>query len=268
MSATRSTRRWPIAALAAPAAVAIWSGWVGLGGMSGFGIVHPLPGIVASLTVNTAITLPIGVEAYAAYALGAWLSPRPMPQRARAFAGWSAGASLLLGLIGQVIYHLLVSGGAGSAPSAVVVFVACLPVVVLGAGATLHHLLEDPEDLSTDERAETQPELSTAGTVDAAPAWDDRIDTATSATDVENPGEEPASTGAGVVGVDVTDLLVPGREVAAQLEGRGQRLSRKVLIEGLRATGLSCSTDRAGVLLAQLRTERADHIGQLEAVAG
>jgi len=38
-------RRWPLFLIAAPAAVAIWSGWVGLGGMCGFGLVQPLPGI-------------------------------------------------------------------------------------------------------------------------------------------------------------------------------------------------------------------------------
>jgi hypothetical protein len=67
-------RCWPLILIAAPAAVAVWSGWVGLGGMCGFGIIHPLPGIWDSLRINTAITLPIGVESYGAYALYAWLA--------------------------------------------------------------------------------------------------------------------------------------------------------------------------------------------------
>ena len=54
-------RRWPLVLIAAPAAVAVWSGWVGLGSMCGFGIVHPLPGILPGLRLDTAITLPIGV---------------------------------------------------------------------------------------------------------------------------------------------------------------------------------------------------------------
>jgi hypothetical protein len=53
--------------------------------MSGFGPVDLLPGI-AHLTINTAITLPVGVEAYGAYALGAWLAPAGVPPTARAFA--------------------------------------------------------------------------------------------------------------------------------------------------------------------------------------
>jgi hypothetical protein len=109
--------------------------------MSGFGLVHPLPGIADGFTLNSAITLPVGVEAYSAYALGTWLSDRSIPVRARRFAGWSALGALGLGLLGQVIYHLLSAADYGRAPMAVVVFVSCLPVLVLGAGASLHHLL-------------------------------------------------------------------------------------------------------------------------------
>ncbi len=45
-----------------------------MGQMTGFGQVHPLPGLWAGFHLNTAITLPVGVEAYAAYALRAWLA--------------------------------------------------------------------------------------------------------------------------------------------------------------------------------------------------
>ena len=70
MNAGRQLPRWPLLLIAAPAAVAIWSGWVGLGELCGFGPIHPLPGIADGCTINTAITLPVGVEAYGAYALG------------------------------------------------------------------------------------------------------------------------------------------------------------------------------------------------------
>ncbi len=85
--------------------VAIWSGWVSLGEMCGFGLVQPFPGIVA-WRLNTAITLPVGVEAYGAYAMSAWLSPAT-PGTARSFAKWSALGALALGMLGQVAYHLL-----------------------------------------------------------------------------------------------------------------------------------------------------------------
>jgi hypothetical protein len=136
-------RRWPLLVLAAPAAVSIWAGWVGLGTMAGFGLVNPLPGIADGFTLNSAITLPVGVEAYSAYALGTWLSARPIPGGARRFAAWSSLAALALGLAGQVVYHLLTAYGFTTAPAVVVAGVACFPVLVLGAGATLHHLLGD-----------------------------------------------------------------------------------------------------------------------------
>jgi len=93
----RAVRSWPLLVLAAPAAVAVWSGWVGIGQMTGFGMIHPLPGIWDSLRIDTAVTLPVGVEAYVAYALRAWLARgRQVSRRTRRFAGWSAAGSLLL----------------------------------------------------------------------------------------------------------------------------------------------------------------------------
>jgi len=144
VSAGRQLPRWPLFVIAAPAAVAVWSGWVGLGGMCGFGVIHPLPGIWDGLRLNTAITLPVGVEAYGAYALGAWLTPGT-PERARTFARRSAIGALALGMLGQVVYHLLAAAGAVRAPWPVVVLVSCLPVVTLGFGAALTHLLRTPD---------------------------------------------------------------------------------------------------------------------------
>ena len=138
-------RRWPLFLIASPAAVAIWSGWVGLGGLCGFGPIHPLPGIADSFTINTAITLPVGVEAYGAYALRAWLTPG-VPDRAQRFARASALGALALGMAGQIIYHLLAAVHAGRAPWPVTMLVSCIPVVTLGFGAALTHLLRtDPE---------------------------------------------------------------------------------------------------------------------------
>jgi hypothetical protein len=145
VSGDRGVRRWPLLLIASPAAVAVWSGWVGLGGLCGFGVIHPLPGIWDGLQLNTAITLPIGVEAYGAYALGAWLTPGT-PDRARAFARRSAVGAMALGMLGQMVYHLLAAAGAVRAPWPVVVLVSCIPVITLGFGAALTHLLRtDPE---------------------------------------------------------------------------------------------------------------------------
>jgi hypothetical protein len=136
-------KRWPLFIIAAPAAVAVWSGWVGLGELCGFGVIHPLPGIVDGLQLNTAITLPIGVEAYAGFALGAWLSPSA-PEGARKFARRSAIAALAYGMAGQIIYHLLAAAHATAAPWPVTVAVSCMPVAVVGLAGALIHLLRPP----------------------------------------------------------------------------------------------------------------------------
>jgi DNA-directed RNA polymerase specialized sigma24 family protein len=178
MTAPRDVRRWPLFLIAAPAAVAVWSGWVGLGSLCGFGIVHPLPGIADSFRLNTAITLPVGVESYGAYALGAWLTPGVSPE-ARRFARRSALGSLLLGMAGQVIYHLLAAAHATRAPWPVVVLVSCLPVVTLGFGAALTHLLRADRteadiateaDTSPDTGADTTPAITAAAAPVARPA--------------------------------------------------------------------------------------------------
>ncbi|MGL5826281.1 MAG: hypothetical protein ACRCYU_15935 [Nocardioides sp.] len=144
------TAVWPLWLLALPAFVAVWSGWVGLGRLCGFGVVQPLPGIADSFEINTAVTLPIGMEAYAAYALRVWLtSTSPAAVR---FARRSTIAALTLGAAGQVVYHLLIAAGATSAPVAVTALVAVLPVAVLGMGATLAHLVTQ-EHTTADQKA-------------------------------------------------------------------------------------------------------------------
>ncbi len=126
-----------------------------LGGL--FGVIHPLPGIADGFHLNTAITLPVGIEAYGAYALGAWLTPGT-PAQARQFARSSALGALALGMCGQVIYHLLSAAHAARAPWPVVMLVSCIPVITLGFGGALTHLLKDPS-----------PAAGVTG--DATPAW-------------------------------------------------------------------------------------------------
>lgn len=157
---------WPVIPLALPAAVSIWGGWVGLGQLTGFGVVQLLPGIWDGLRINTAVTLPIGMEAYAAYALHVWLH-RESPRRARNFARVSSIVALVLGALGQVAYHLMVASGVESAPWPITAAVACLPVGVLGMGATLAHLLtvDDAEPATSgkvSQRSDPAPVVPTA----------------------------------------------------------------------------------------------------------
>jgi len=139
---SRTVRSWPLLVLAVPAAAEVWSGWVGIAQKTGFGLVTPLPGIWPSLHLDTAITLPVGVEAYAAYALRAWLaSENTVSARTRRFAKWSAMFSFSLGMAGQVAYHLLAQAGAARAPWPITTIVSCLPVLVLAMGTALAHML-------------------------------------------------------------------------------------------------------------------------------
>jgi DNA-binding CsgD family transcriptional regulator len=176
-----AVRSWPVLLLAAPAFVAIWSGWVGLGRLTGFGPVELLPGIWDAARINSAITLPVGMETYAAYALHVMLSTRAS-NRARTFARWSAIGSLVLGAAGQVAYHLMSAAGLRQAPWQITALVACLPVAVLGMGAALAHLVRDGHDSNIGDLAASSPtpraveepapsgSSPSAGTADAAPA--------------------------------------------------------------------------------------------------
>jgi hypothetical protein len=141
-AARRTVQTWPIIGLILPAFVAIWSGWVDLGRLTGFGVVRPFPGIPGfdQVEINTAITLPVGLETYAAFALYVWLSGRVWGV-ALTFARWSAIGSLALGAAGQVAYHLMVAAGWTAAPWQITTIVSCIPVAVLGMGAALAHLV-------------------------------------------------------------------------------------------------------------------------------
>lgn len=206
-------RSWPLALLALPASVAVWSGWVGIGQLTGFGVVRPLPGIWDSLHIDSAVTLPVGVEAYAAYALHAWLAAGArLTGRTRRFAKWSAIGSLLLGMAGQVAYHLLTQAGATRAPWGVTTVVACLPVLILGMAAGLTHMI--------------RADASSAEGMDPA--------------DGVRPGGQPG---------DPSGVVSPGRlseaqAAAALLVDAGQRVSRRTL----RAAGVHGSNADLGLL--------------------
>ena len=167
-SGTRAVRSWPLVVLAAPAAAEVFSGWAGIAQKTGFGLVSPLPGIWPSLHLDTSITLPVGVEAYAAYALRAWLAGgNSVGGRTRRFAKWSAICSFALGMAGQVAYHLLAQAGAARAPWPVTMIVSCLPVLVLAMGTALAHMLRADAGAAADA-----PGTGTEGlAVSRSPAW-------------------------------------------------------------------------------------------------
>lgn len=175
---TKRIGTWPILVLLLPAFVAIWGGWVGLGEMTGFGLINLLPGmgtdaLPAELgqgakgfrwaVVNTAITLPIGLETYAAYALHVFIQVQSRPGFLRTFAGVSALCSLILGMSGQVAYHVMESMKITEAPIWVTAIVGSLPVAVLGLGTTLGALIRRAE--AQEEPGETGPRRTLADRV-------------------------------------------------------------------------------------------------------
>ncbi|HEX3964248.1 MAG TPA: hypothetical protein VHZ03_47645, partial [Trebonia sp.] len=114
-----------------------------------------------------------------------------------------------LGMAGQVAYHLLAQAGMTRAPWEVTTAVACLPVLVLGMGSALAHLLRS----------------------DAPPG----------------PCEELGSGHTETIDRDVRHLPPPERiqdayATAAGLMATGQRVSRRAL----RTAGLHARTPNSG----------------------
>lgn len=132
---------WPLMLIGCAAAVAVWSGWVGLGELTGFGPVNLLPGIGHGWTINSAIVLPLSVEAYGGYAMRVWLSNSPLSGGTKKFARNSAIASLATGMAAQVAYHLMTAADVRHAPWPITTLVACVSVVLVGLAAALARLV-------------------------------------------------------------------------------------------------------------------------------
>jgi hypothetical protein len=143
----RLPRPWPLAIIGLAAAVAVWGGWVRLGELTGFGPVNVLPGIGSGFVLDTAVVLPISVEAYAGYALHVLLTSAGMSERTRVFARRSFFTSLCVGGGAQIASHVMGAAGVTSAPWWVTTLVACVPVLVVGLATGLATLVR--QDAST-----------------------------------------------------------------------------------------------------------------------
>ncbi len=261
-SGARAVRVWPLLVLAAPATVEVWSGWVGIAKMTGFGLVSPLPGIWPSLRLDTSITLPVGVEAYAAYALRAWLAGgNSVSGRTRRFAKWSAVCSFALGMAGQVAYHLLAQAGAARAPWPVTMIVSCLPVLVLGMGTTLAHMLRADAGTAADT-----PDTGTGGPAGLrSRAWS-AGDQARAAQDQAAPPAPLARPGPAArtrtapqqdhgpgAATAVPSGIGQARLAASRLTAAGKQVSRRTL----RSAGIKGSNHALGALARTINAELA-----------
>jgi hypothetical protein len=254
----RAVRSWPLVLLAMPAAAEVWSGWVGIAQKTGFGLVHPLPGIWPSLHLDTTITLPIGVEAYAAYALRAWLATEDwISDRTRQFAKRSAICSFLLGMAGQVAYHLLVQAGQARAPWPVTTIVSCLPVLFLAMGTALAHMLRGDAAAGTENTGPSTVRSSAKTTEDRTVP--DQGRTAGGATPrpmtvrphgpSPSPRTKPRSQAKAPAGTEIDRARLVARELAAA----GKPVSRR----SLRDSGIKGSNEALNALALILKAETA-----------
>ncbi len=255
----RTVRSWPLLVLAAPAAAEVWSGWVGIAQKTGFGLVSPLPGIWPSVHLDTAITLPVGVEAYAAYALRAWLArEQAISARTRRFAKWSAIFSFALGMAGQVAYHLMAQAGMARAPWAITTVVSCLPVLVLGMGTALAHMLRADADARDTPDGQAGPSATLWSL--ARPAQDQARDQqrpdagADRSAGQDQNGSASRSQDSGItrpVLRPVQSQIDQARTVARELAPAGRAVSRRVL----RRAGVRGSNETLNALARTINAE-------------
>ena len=188
----------------------------------------------------------VGVEAYAAYALRAWLArDHSISDRTRRFAKWSAICSFALGMAGQVAYHLLAQAGTARAPWPVTTIVSCLPVLVLAMGTALAHMLRADAGTAADgpDNGIGKPAVS------RSPAWSAE-DQAGAAQDQAAPQTPLAGSGpfAGTTTVPQQDHdaraaaagpvgIGQARVAASRLAAAGRPVSRRALrSEGIRGS--------------------------------
>jgi hypothetical protein len=239
-----------------------------------------LPGIWPSLHLDTAVTLPVGVECYAAYALRAWLaSGHAISDRTRRFARRSAIFSFALGMAGQVAFHLMDQDHVTRAPWGITTLVSCLPVLVLGMGTALAHMLRE------DAAATNRPDGRSAGPADvlspSRSAEDQHADQSDRHQD-HDPNQDPPDRTTGeprLLGrtgalpwhdrhaaaepvAPVPHAAEPGiehaRRIARELAGAGHRVSRRAL----RSRGIRGSNEALNALALTLSAELANGTGR------
>lgn len=237
-------RRAPLLLIGGSAGVAVWSGWVGLGELTGFGIVKPFPGI-SDLEINTAITLPIGMEAYAVMALGYATTEKDIPTKARRFAWISAVGALILGVIGQVSYHMIAASG--QYPF-LTIFVSSLPVLVVGMASALWHLTSGHGTTSETSGA---PDSSDIPDVDPEP-----VRAVVVRPRVVSAATSPRTERVAVTAIASRDDLEIAREIIRDMAGGDPfAMRRDPLAEEMRVRVGGCSNAKASTLLKTLRGE-------------
>jgi hypothetical protein len=213
---------WPLYIISSGAVLAVWSGWVGLGTLCGFGEVQPLIGIWDGLKLNAAIALPLTMEAYGFYAMGYWFDPDE-PKDVRRYAQWTCIVAYAMGFLAQATYHVLVSWHRVHAPVPVVVLVAGVPVATICfAGGLLHKHIQAKISPGSEGngQAGTGAQLAQEGATPAAPrllAEDQVVRASLAAPEAVVPGPQPGSVAVSVPEAEVVPEL-PAAEASAAIE--------------------------------------------------
>lgn len=104
-----------------------------------------------------------------------------------------------------------------------------------------------PQRRPTPRPASSPAPAATAAPADPVPIPPAPSPASTGLIDESAPAPRPRAV------VDVDDLLLVGQAVAADLAHQGQSLTRRSLLEGLRARGVAIGTTKASELLERLR---------------
>jgi hypothetical protein len=169
-------------------------------------------------------------------------------------------------MAGQVAFHLMDQDRITRAPWAITTFVSCLPVLVLGMGTALAHMLR--EDAAAADRARTDAPgpatrvLPTCSPGEQSEDEPNQIPPDRTATERRPPGQTvalPLRDGRGVaehpapVPRPAEEDIDHARGIARELAGAGQRVSRRAL----RSRGVKGSNEALNALALRLSAELA-----------
>jgi hypothetical protein len=173
-------------------------------------------------------------------------------------------------MAGQVAYHLMEQARTTQAPWAVTTIVSCLPVLVLGMGTALAHMLHEDADAvgSPHSRSAGPSAPGLPGGITADRDGPDRDQTRTSAELHQTGRAGPTGVSRLPIGDRVELVMVPAsghvrydstglaREVASSLVAAGKPVSRRALRNG----GVRGSNEALNALSRDLKAELKEHI--------
>jgi hypothetical protein len=163
-------------------------------------------------------------------------------------------------MAGQVAYHLLAQAGAARASWPITTIVSCLPVLVLGMGTALAHMLGADADTTTDGPDHTGTAGPTAPRSAGWSAGDQAVPAqGQNAAPSKSPSKDQDGPTAACNTADGTRTpALPETEqarlIADRLTAAGKRVSRRAL----RSEGIRGSNHALNALAARISAELAD----------